>query len=89
MSQPAHKLRDGCLQVVIWRNTSTNGQTYYTANPVRSYKQGDDTWKETDSLNADDLLAMAELLREAYAWIKIQKRADAKAAKERDTVTAK
>ena len=32
---------------------------------------------------------MAELLREAYAWIKMQKRADAKAVRERDKVTAK
>jgi hypothetical protein len=32
---------------------------------------------------------MAELIREAYAWIRMQKRADAKAAKERDVVTAK
>ncbi|WP_435008035.1 hypothetical protein P12x_005302 [Tundrisphaera lichenicola] len=86
---PAHKLRDGCLQVCIWRNTSTEGKTYYTFNPTRSYKAGDDTWKEVDSLNQDDLLAMAELLREAYAWVKMQKRADAKAAKERDNVTAK
>jgi hypothetical protein len=88
MSQPAHKLRDGCLQVVIWRNQSTNG-TYYTANPVRSYRQGDETWKETDSLNSDNLLAMAELLREAYVWIKNQKRADAKGRKEADNVTAR
>ena len=55
---------------------------YYTVNPTRSYKQGDDAWKETDSLNADDLLAMAELLREAYAWIKVQKRADAQGRKQ-------
>jgi hypothetical protein len=82
MSQPAHKLRDGTLQVVIWRNTSTSGQTYYSATPQRSYKQGDDTWKETDSLNADDLLAMAELLREAYDWIKMPKRADAQGRKQ-------
>jgi hypothetical protein len=78
MSSPAIKFRDGCLQVVVWRNTNTAGQTYYSATPQRSYRQGDDTWKETDSMNADDLLAMAELLREAYAWIKTQKRADAK-----------
>ncbi|MCE9565792.1 MAG: hypothetical protein K8U57_27520 [Planctomycetes bacterium] len=82
MSSPAIKFRDGCLQVVVWRNTSTSGQTYYTATPQRSYKQGDDTWKETDSLNTDDLLAMAELLREAYDWIRMQKRADAKGRKE-------
>jgi hypothetical protein len=89
MSSPAIKFTDGCLQVVVWRNTSHSGSTYYTANPMRSYKQGDETWKQTDSLNADDLLAMAELLREAYAWIKLQKRADAKAAKQRDKVSAK
>jgi len=89
MSTPAIKFRDGCLQVVVWRNTSTSGQTYYTVNPVRSYKSGDDTWKETDSMNADDILPMAELLREAYAWIKMQKRADAKGRKESEQVTAK
>lgn len=89
MSSPAHKLRDGCLSIVIWRNTSTDGKTYYTANPQRSYRNGDDTWKESDSLNTDDLLAMAELLREAYRWIKMQKQADAAGRKQADNVTAK
>jgi hypothetical protein len=89
MTSPAIKFRDGNLQVVIWRNKSTEGKTYYTANPQRSYRQGDDTWKETDSLNGDDLLAMAELLREAYRWIRDQKKADAKGRKQADNVTAK
>jgi hypothetical protein len=78
---PAHKLQDGALRVTIWRNTSDKG-TFYTATPSRGYKSGDDAWKETDSLNESDLLDMAELLREAKAWIKMQKRADAKARKE-------
>jgi hypothetical protein len=86
---PALKLRDGCLQVCIWRNTSTNGQTYYSAIPQRSYKQGDDTWRETDSLNGDDLLAMAELLREAHVWIRNQERADAAGIKQAARVTAR
>ncbi len=86
---PVHKLRDGCLQVCIWRNISTDGKSFYSLTPQRSYKSGDDTWRETDNLNADDALPMAELLREAYAWIKMQKQADAKAAKDRDNVTAK
>ena len=89
MSSPAHKLRDGCLSVVIWRNTSTSGTTYYTANLQRSYKAGDDTWKETDSLNADDLLPASELIREAYQWIRMQKRADAAGRKQSDNVTTK
>jgi hypothetical protein len=88
-NQPAHQIRDGVLQVTIWRNTSTNnGQTYYTANPTRSYKKSDDAWAQTDSLNGDDLLPMAELLREAYAWIKAQKRADSKARKDAEKEAA-
>lgn len=88
MTAPAHKIRDGVLQVTIWRNTTEKGH-YYTVNPSRSYKSGDETWKESDSLNADDLLAMAELLREAYRWIKLQKQADAKGRREADSATAK
>ena len=81
MASPAIKFRDGVLQVTVWRNTGERGN-YYTVNPTRSYKADDDSWRETDSLGQDDLLPMAELLREAYAWIKAQKRADAKARKE-------
>jgi hypothetical protein len=79
---PANKFQDGCLKVVVWRNTSTEGRAYYSANHTRGYKASDDTWRETDSINADDMLPLAELYREAYAWIKNQKRADAKARKE-------
>jgi hypothetical protein len=79
---PAHKLKDGALRVTIWRNTSDKG-TFYTATPSRGYKSGDDPWKETDSLNNDDILPMTELLREAYAWIRNERRADAKARKEK------
>lgn len=81
-NSPAIKFRDSTLQVTVWRNNTTEGKTYYSVTPSRSYRAGDDAWKETDQLNADDLLAMAELLREAYAWIKTQRKADAKGRKE-------
>ena len=58
--QPAHKFRDGSLQVTIWRNAGENGN-WYIVNPSRGYKKGDD-WKETESLGFDDLLPMAKLL---------------------------
>jgi len=80
--QPAHKIRYGVLQVTIWRNTSDKG-TWYSAVPARSYKQGDDIWKQTDSLGEEDMLIMAELLRQAFAWIARQKQADSKARKAR------
>jgi hypothetical protein len=81
MSQPAHKIRIGALQVTIWRNHGEKGN-WYSAVPTRGYKTGDDAWKETDSLNFDDLLAMAKLLDLAHTWIMHQQQADAKGRKE-------
>jgi len=83
MSQPAYKIRFSNLSVTIWRNTSDKG-VWYTVNPSRSYKKGDDTWKETDSLGLDDLLPMAELHRQAFVWISKQVQADSKARKARE-----
>ena len=58
------------------------GQDLYSLTPQRSLKNGEAARRKTDSLNDDDALATAELLREAYAWIKNAKRADAKARRE-------
>ena len=80
MASPAHKIRISNLSVTIWRNTSEKG-TWYSVNPSRSYKNGDETWKESDSLGVDDLLTMAELLRQAFIWIAKQQQADSKARK--------
>ena len=65
MSSPAHKIRISNLSVTIWRNSNENG-SWYSVNPSRSYKKGDETWKETDSLGFDDLLTMAKLLDQAH-----------------------
>ncbi len=81
MSQPAHKIRIGVLQVTIWRNHGERGN-WYSVIPSRSYKQGDDAWKETDSLGFDDLLSMAKLFDLAHTWIMHQHQADAKGRKE-------
>ena len=81
MSQPANKIRIGVLQVTIWRNHGEKGN-WYSVIPTRSYKQGDDMWKETDSLGEGDLLTMAKLLDQADTWIMHQKQADAKARKQ-------
>ena len=87
MSKPAHKFRSGVLQVTIWRNTSEKGN-WYSVIPSRSYKAGDDTWKESESLNFDDLLTMSKLLDLAHTWIMHQQQADAKARKESEQAAA-
>ena len=86
MSQlPAHKFRIGSLQVTIWRNyNSDKGTTWYSVKPTRSYKNGDDAWRETDSLGFDDLLTMAKLLNQAHSWIAEQMKADSKARKDKE-----
>ena len=81
MSSPAHKLRIGVLQVTIWRNHGERGP-WYSVIPTRGYRQGDDTWKETDSLGFDDLLTMGKLLDLAHTWIMHQQKSDAKSRKE-------
>lgn len=81
MSSPAHKLRISNLSVTIWRNPSDNGP-WYSVIPARSYKKGDQTWKETDSLGFDDLLTMGKLLDQAHSWIAMQMQADAKARRD-------
>jgi hypothetical protein len=80
MTKPAHKIRLGTLHVTIWRNQSEKGP-WYSVNPSRSYKDGDE-WKESDSLGFDDLLTMAKLFDLAHTWIMQQQQADAKARKE-------
>jgi hypothetical protein len=81
--QPAHKIRNGVLQVTIWRNSSIEkGTTWYSVNPTRSYKTGDETWKQTDNLGFDDLLPMAKLFDLAHTWILAAQQADAKARKQ-------
>lgn len=80
MSQPAHKIRIGILQVAIWRNHGERGD-WYSVIPSRAYKQ-ENAWKETDSLGFDDLLSMAKLLDLAHSWIIHQQLADAKGRKE-------
>lgn len=87
MSTPAHKIRFGVLQATIWRNSGDKG-TWYSVTPSRSYKQGDDSWKETDSLGFDDILGMAKLLDQAHTWIAKQMQADATARKARNEATS-
>ena len=76
--KPAHKLRDGVLEVAVWRNDGDKGP-WYSVTTSRSYKQ-DDEWKQTDSFGQDDLLALAKLLDLAHTWILSQPKRQSAAA---------
>jgi hypothetical protein len=64
---PAHKLRDGAIEVAIWRNDGEKGP-FYTVTHRRSYKVGEE-WKDSDSYGTDDLLHLTKLLDMAHTWI--------------------
>jgi hypothetical protein len=83
MASPAHKIRVANLHVTIWRNSGDNGP-WYSLEPARSYKKGDETWEEVTSLSGDEPLVMAELLRQAWAWVSRQRQADYDARKVRE-----
>jgi hypothetical protein len=83
MAQPANKFRVGNLHVTIWRNTGDKG-TWYSLEPARSYKKGDETWEEVTSLSGDEPLIMAELLRQAWAWVAKVRQAEYDANKVRE-----
>src|SRR5207253_1106172 len=65
--KPAHKIKNGSLTVTIWKNDGDKGP-FYTVNPTRSYKDGDQ-WKETNSYHQHALLTLAKMLDQAETWI--------------------
>jgi hypothetical protein len=81
MTQPAHRIRSGTLQVTIWRNLAEKGN-WYSVKLTRSYKT-DEGYRDTDNLGHDDLLLAAKLLDMAHTWIMHQLEADRKAQKSR------
>ena len=87
-NKPIHEITDGPLKVAIWKNDGEHGPRY-SATCRRRYKdKATDEWKDTFSYNEDDLLPMRELFRDAYAWIKTQKRAAAQARREKEAEPA-
>ena len=66
---PVAKLQDGLLNLAIWERETDKGN-FYSVTIERRYKKKDGEWAGTQSLGEDDLLGMAELMRQAYKEIK-------------------
>jgi hypothetical protein len=74
-NKPIHEVADGALKVAIWAHPGEYGPKYSVTIRRRYRDKSTDEWKDAAGLNEDDLLPMKELFREAYAWIREQKRA--------------
>ena len=65
-NKPAHIIRNGRLKVTIWRNTNNDGEPFYTATLIKSYKDKDsDQWKETNQVTGNEISTAATMLVEA------------------------
>ena len=80
-NKPVHEIPDGTLKVAIWVHDGEYGPRYSATIRKRYKDKSTDEWKDAASLGEDDLLPAAELMREAKAWIREQKRAAAKVRK--------
>ena len=65
--KPAHEIRINGLKATIWKNDTEKGPRY-TTTFTRSYKDGEE-WKTTDNYGREDLLLLAHMAKEAFAWI--------------------
>jgi hypothetical protein len=79
-NRPAHTIRYGAVRAAIWRNIVDNGNAsrpLYCVTFTRSYKDGENQWKENSSFGFDDLLGLAKAADEAHTWIARQRTAEA------------
>ncbi len=75
-NRPKQQLRDGTCVLSIFENATDKG-TRYSVTVTRIYKRdGASEWERSASLNADDCLRAAELLREAHRWIRDQRQGE-------------
>ena len=63
---PIEVIRDGTIKASIWQNEGENG-TYLKVKFSGAY-QKDGEWHDTDSFSGRELLAIAEVARQAYCY---------------------
>ena len=68
--KPVETLRDGGVKAAIWANQTEKGNTFYNVTFSRTYRDGD-TFKDTSSFGASDLLKVARLAAKAYDSITV------------------
>jgi hypothetical protein len=72
---PEHKVHYGRVDVTVWQRQTDDGRAWYSFTVSRPYKDRDDRWQRTSSLDEDDLLPAAKALERAYDWVQQQRQA--------------
>lgn len=75
MAKPFHTIRDRLIKVTIWKNITNEKKIFYSVDIARAYKTSQG-WNDTNSFSGAELLKAANLISEAYNFIRIQEAAD-------------
>ena len=67
-NKPVHTVRHRSIKATIWKNETANGPMY-NVTVLRSYKDDNGEWKDSNSIGYDDLMNVAALMYEAHAYI--------------------
>ena len=67
-NKPVHTVRHRSIKAAIWKNETSNGPMY-NVTIVRSYRDDNGDWKDSQSIGYDDLMNVAALMYEAHAYI--------------------
>ena len=82
-NEPVARIKDGLLQIAIWKNESEKGRPFYSTSAVqRSYKDDAGNYRETQSLSGTQLLQAGRLYALAYNRVRELEEADYQASKE-------
>ena len=66
--KPAQTFRKGTIKAAVWENTGRDGN-FYSVTFSRSYKDVEDSWRNTTSFHASDLEALADVAFQARLFI--------------------
>jgi len=72
MSSPVKKFSVGGVQVAVWQNEGKEGRSYYSVSFDKRYKDKNDEWKSTTSLNASDLPKAILALQKAFEFVSLK-----------------
>lgn len=81
-NEPVARIKDGLLQIAIWKNETSEGRAFYSTSAVqRSYKDDAGNYHETSSLSGTQLLQAGRLYAQAYDRVRELEEADYQASK--------
>lgn len=71
-NKPKHRIQVGAVNATIWENeikTDKGNFTKRTVNMQRAYKDKEDKWQHTNTLNVSDIPKAIVALQKAYELI--------------------